>query len=43
MFTTATIFAAWFSFGYAVTDIVLTRKTNKKLKKMFGAFQVGTK
>jgi hypothetical protein len=40
MFTTATIFAAWFSFGYAVTDIILTKKTNKKLKKMFGAFRV---
>jgi hypothetical protein len=40
MFTTLTVFAAWFAFGYSVTDIVLTQKTNKRLKKMFGAFRV---
>jgi hypothetical protein len=28
MFTTLTIIAAWFSFGYCVTDIVITNRKN---------------
>jgi hypothetical protein len=28
MFTTLTIFVAWFSFGYSVTDLVLTIAKN---------------
>ena len=43
MFTTATIFAAWFSFGYCVSDIILTRKRNKKLDKLASAFRVESK
>jgi hypothetical protein len=43
MFTTLTIVAAWFSFGYCVTDIVLTRKIVTKLNKISKVFQVADK
>ena len=43
MFTTLTIAAAWFSFGYCVTDIILTRKMVKKLNKITKVFQVADK
>jgi hypothetical protein len=34
MFSILTIFAAWFSFGYCVTDIVLNRRSAKRLDEM---------
>jgi hypothetical protein len=40
MFTTLTVAVAWFSFGYCVTDIILTRRTVKKLNKLSKAFRV---
>jgi hypothetical protein len=33
MFTTFTIIAAWFSFGYCVTDIVINQAKNRQLRK----------
>jgi hypothetical protein len=33
MFTTLTIIAAWFSFGYCVTDIVTSGAKNFHLRK----------
>jgi len=33
MFTTLTIAAAWFSFGYCVTDIVMDVARNNALRK----------
>ena len=40
MFSFLTIGAAWFAFGYCVSDIILTRKRNKKLDKLASAFRV---
>jgi hypothetical protein len=34
MFTFLTIGAAWFAFGYCVTDIVSTARTSKRLDQM---------
>jgi len=34
MFSILTIFAAWFAFGYSVTDIVLNRRSAKRLDEM---------
>jgi hypothetical protein len=33
MFTTLTIAAAWFSFGYCVTDILMDVARNRQLRK----------
>ena len=34
MLTTLTVIAAWFSFGYCVTDIVINGAKNKQLRKL---------
>lgn len=34
MFTTLTIVAAWFSFGYCVTDIVMDVARTRQLRKL---------
>jgi len=34
MFSILTIFAAWFAFGYSVADIVLNRRSAKRLDEM---------
>lgn len=33
MFTTLTIVAAWFSFGYCVSDIIIDVAKNRQLRK----------
>lgn len=34
MFTTLTIAAAWFSFGYVITDIIINARSAKRLDEM---------
>jgi hypothetical protein len=36
MFTTLTIFAAWFAFGHSVADIILTNTQNNAKRKYNG-------
>jgi hypothetical protein len=34
MFTTLTVVAAWFAFGYSVSDIILNSRSAKRLDEM---------
>ena len=35
MFTTLTVFVAWFAFGYSVTDLLMTAYKSKELDKTY--------
>ena len=39
MFTTLTIIAAWFSFGYSVTDIVQRYRAEKRITEILKEFE----